>query len=93
MILTLSIIGCILLVVEAYVIFNLMRKMESFEDYRDELEQSVTKVIQRMKEIDDKQIFEKDDEVGAVFEDLKNTVYLLESHSTIKISNETKDQS
>ena len=63
-----------LLLVSLYVIFNILKKLEQLESANEEyskwVEQFYTKmntILSDIKHIDDKKIFESDDEVGSVF--------------------------
>jgi|TARA_B100000287_G_scaffold251632_1_gene236420 hypothetical protein len=62
-----------------YATFNLMRKHEQVEDWVIALQNRVGNVVTEMKEIDEKGIFEADDEVGSVFKQLSNITLTLES--------------
>tara|TARA_R100000152_G_C6758253_1_gene182127 strand:+ start:14 stop:283 length:270 start_codon:yes stop_codon:yes gene_type:complete len=75
-----------LVVILTYSTFNLMRKVESCEDAVLESEDEITKIrvkirdtIETMRRIDSKGGFESEDEVGAVFDGLKEIVYGLEN--------------
>ena len=68
-----------------YSTINLMRKVEDLEDNLlesddeiSELKIKIRNTISTMKEIDTKGGFESDDEVGAIFDGLKEIVYGLE---------------
>jgi hypothetical protein len=72
-------------VILAYSTFNLMKKVESCEDSLLETEDEIVEiknkiktVITTMREIDTKGGFESDDEVGVIFDGLKEIVYGLE---------------
>ncbi len=65
--------------------WNLLRKLETTEDDNDymmnwinNLSIQVNDVIKRAREIDRKGIFEKDDDVGTLFDELKKVVETLE---------------
>lgn len=79
LILTLSIIGNIGL---GYALYNILKKYELLEDEVDTsqnnlefLESLFTSAYEKMKAIDDRGAFATDDEVGAVFDDLKSIIY------------------
>ena len=74
------ILSCFLIIL-LYVVFNLVRKIENVEDaYKDAtttnilLYETLEQTYSKMKEIDDKGIFESDDETGAVFKQLRDTL-------------------
>lgn len=57
---------------------NLMKQNEELEDtLTDVIEGTRVKVenaLQQMRDIDNREVFEKDDEVGATFQELKNII-------------------
>tara|TARA_R110002020_G_scaffold275364_1_gene490568 strand:- start:325 stop:594 length:270 start_codon:yes stop_codon:yes gene_type:complete len=74
-----------LLLVSLYVIFNILKKLEQLESANEEyskwVEQFYTKmntILSDIKHIDDKKIFESDDEVGSVFSQISETIKKLE---------------
>tara|TARA_R100001082_G_scaffold108707_1_gene84410 strand:+ start:35 stop:286 length:252 start_codon:yes stop_codon:yes gene_type:complete len=71
-------IGYILLVlvvlVEGYVIWNLTEKTERLEDWIEEYAERIIKTQETLNQIDDKGNFEADDEVGVIFQAIKETV-------------------
>lgn len=69
---------CILVVVLLYIIYNLYRKVLSYEMWLTELQSSLANTIEKWKFLDNKQIFEKDDEVGVVFDEINTTINELE---------------
>ena len=75
----LEIILGILVLIEGYVIWNLFRKLELVETWIEEFTQRIQIVQNDLKEIDTKGAFESDDEVGSIFEQIKNTVQQLEN--------------
>ena len=75
----LEIILGILVLIEGYVIWNLFRKFELVETWIEEFTKRIQIVQNDLKEIDTKGAFESDDEVGSIFEQIKNTVQQLEN--------------
>ena len=61
-------------VVGCYVIWNLMKKTELLEDFVGNVGEKIINVNGRLKEIDSTGHFEADDEVGTIFEQIKETV-------------------
>jgi predicted Holliday junction resolvase-like endonuclease len=64
-----------------YVIYNLLNKVEKYEERilskTDDIQMLLLQfrnISDKMREIDNKKIFESDDEVGATFEMLKNLI-------------------
>jgi hypothetical protein len=70
-----------LLLFTVLIIFNLIRKQERYEEIlaekTDELNSVIihySSVLQKIREIDNNEIFEKDDDVGSTFQMLKNAI-------------------
>ena len=64
-----------------YVIWNLLVKLETYEDIIEDNEKFIETELQRnealleaLREIDTRQMFEKDDEVGSIFYQIKETI-------------------
>ena len=64
----------ITVLVEGYVIWNLMRKTELLETWVEDFGNRVTRVQQELSEIDSTGHFESDDEVGSIFESIKEVI-------------------
>ena len=60
--------------VEGYVVWNLMKKTELLEDYVGNVGEKIINVNERLAEIDSTGHFEADDEVGTIFDTIKETV-------------------
>ena len=54
--------------------FNLTRKVERLETWIESYAQRVIDTQDTLKEIDDKGSFEADDEIGVVFQTIKETI-------------------
>ena len=67
------ILGVIILT-ECYVIWNLMRKTELLETWVEEFTQLIESVNTELKLIDAKGSFESDDETGAIFKQIQETI-------------------
>ena len=67
------ILGVIILT-ECYVIWNLMRKTELLETWVEEFTQLIESVNNELKVIDARGSFESDDETGAIFKQIQQTV-------------------
>ena len=63
-----------LLVIEGYIIWNLNRKTEMLENWVEDYTETIQRVNYTIKQIDYKGYFEEDDEVGTIFEQIKNSV-------------------
>jgi anion-transporting ArsA/GET3 family ATPase len=64
----------LLILVEGYVIWNLMRKTELLETWVEDFGDRITRVQQELSDIDSTGHFESDDEIGSIFESIKETV-------------------
>ncbi len=79
------IILSILLCASLFANWNLLRKnevqeddIEFMNDWMNNISTQTNEVLRRAKEIDRKGIFEKDDEVGSIYTELKNIIQTLE---------------
>tara|TARA_Y100000996_G_scaffold21156_1_gene15426 strand:+ start:699 stop:968 length:270 start_codon:yes stop_codon:yes gene_type:complete len=61
-------------VLSLYVNWNLMRKTELLETWVEDFSDRISKVQQELTEIDSTGHFEADDEVGTIFESIKEVV-------------------
>ena len=68
----------IVCVVEGYIIWNLMFKQEQLEDWTEDYIRKISEVNKNIDAIDYKGYFEADDEVGQIFEQIKEEVNSLE---------------
>ena len=64
----------------AYACYNMIKKIEVYEEWLNFFRTEVDDVYKRMKNVDDRNLFEKDDDVGFVFSEL------------LRISKEFKDR-
>ena len=85
MIITIIILS-LLLCVSLFANWNLLRKNEAQEDdvefmndWIDIINTQTKDVLKRAREIDRKGIFEKDDEVGSLYSELKKTIETLDN--------------
>jgi ABC-type bacteriocin/lantibiotic exporter with double-glycine peptidase domain len=62
------------LVIALYTIYNLLIKLEKYEDFINLQEQNNITLLETLRDIDSKQMFEKDDEVGSLFTQIKDTI-------------------
>jgi hypothetical protein len=62
------------LVTALYTIYNLLIKLEKYEDFINLQEQNNITLLETLRDIDSKQMFEKDDEVGSLFTQIKDTI-------------------
>lgn len=57
-----------------YVINNLLNKISVYEDWVDYFKLEIEKTYVHLKEVDEKNLFDKDDDVGFVFSELLRIV-------------------
>ena len=69
----------VLVLVEGYGIWNLMRKTELLETWVEEFTQRIQIVQNDLSEIDSKGAFESDDETGTIFDQIKETINQLDT--------------
>ena len=81
----------ILVVVELYIIWNLMRKTETLETWIVNIENEMNQIQIDMKKIDDKGYFESDDEVGEKFKQINSVIQNIETLRGENASDVTKD--
>ena len=74
-----------------YIIWNLMRKNERLEDalnkrdeYIDTMSVIMSESDRKIKEIDSKQLFESDDEIGRFFKGIKEIQALINEYNSNK---------
>ena len=84
-------VGIVLLAVISYVIINLLRKNEKFEEmiemqnqYIETISNIMTESDKKIKEIDSKQIFQSDDEIGWFFKGIKEIQDLINQYNITK---------
>jgi predicted Holliday junction resolvase-like endonuclease len=65
----------------AYAVWNLLKKIERYEDIIQENDNIIQDELQRnealleaLRQIDNRQMFEKDDDVGSIFSLIKQTI-------------------
>ncbi len=71
----------LLIITLLYVVYNLLQKMEKYEDAYEETQKFIQTEIERnealleaLRQIDSREMFEKDDEVGSIFYQIKETI-------------------
>ena len=81
----------VLVVILGYTTFNLLRKNEKQEDvlvsymeYLDKFSRIIEASDKKLKEVDNKRIFEKDDEVGFIYEGIKKIQGILNEFNVRK---------
>ena len=71
-------------IIDVYVVWNLMKKIERLEDWVENYTQKIYGAYIEMKLLDDRGIFEADDEVGDVFSKLKDVTEQLNKEGVIE---------
>ena len=74
----------ILTIALSYAVYNLLLKQEQLEDWVEDYITKINEVNTKIRQIDYKGYFEVDDEVGQVFEQLKNEVQSLEELTEVE---------
>ena len=69
----------IIIFTEGYIIWNLFRKTELLETWVEDFTQQIQTVQNNLKQIDSTGHFESDDEIGTIFEQIKETVNQLDN--------------
>ena len=57
-----------------YTTYNALRKLERLEDFIDSEQLQNEKLLETLRFLDTRQMFEKDDEVGSLFTQIKDTI-------------------
>lgn len=77
----------LLLIISFFVIYNLLKKVEKYEEdivmkdeYLNKLKEMSQQSYVRMTELDNLQAFESDDEVGFFFKNLKDMVMTIDTY-------------
>jgi len=86
-----SVLG-VLVVVLGFTTFNLLRKNEKQEDilagyvtYLDQLSRTIELSDEKLKKIDERQIFKSDDEIGFMYEQIKELQRILSNFRIDKL--------
>jgi hypothetical protein len=83
-------------IILGFATFNLLKKQEKAEDilleymkYLDSLSRTIEISDKKIKEIDHKQSFESDDEIGFFFKAIKQIQEILNEFKVIRITNDS----
>ena len=60
--------------VSSYAVWNLLSKLEKYEDFIEADQKRNEALLEALKSIYSKQMFEKDDEVGSLFTQIKESI-------------------
>lgn len=82
MLIFLVVVLTILVGVLSLATYNLLRKNEELEDAINEFYGRTNATVRLMRSLDNRQMFEEDDEVGSVFKQLVECVNLLDAFVT-----------
>ncbi len=63
-----------LIIALCYAVYNLLSQVEKYEDFIEADQERNEALLETLKLIDEKQMFEKDDEVGSLFIQIKETI-------------------
>ena len=74
----------ILTIALSYAVYNLLVKQEQLEEWVEDYIDRINEVNRKIRQIDYKGYFEVDDEVGQVFEQIKNEVQSLEELTEVE---------
>ena len=64
----------LLVVALSYAINNTLSKLEKYEDFLEKETKRNEALLEALREIDSREMFEKDDEVGSIFYQIKETI-------------------
>jgi hypothetical protein len=64
----------VLFLTALYIVRNLLTKLEKYEEFIEKETQRNQALLEALREIDNRQMFEKDDEVGSIFYQIKETI-------------------
>jgi hypothetical protein len=74
MLYTLITILSLLTIALSYVVYNILQKLEKYEDFIEKELRKNEALLEALREIDNRQMFEKDDDVGSIFYQIKETI-------------------
>ena len=63
-----------IILILSYIVVNLYRKNRVYENWIVDIKEGVNELNKNINEVDSKDVFEKDDEVGVVFEQIKELI-------------------
>jgi len=87
MIVEIVVLGLVVLI-EGYIIWNLTRKTELLETWMEDFSGRVSQVQSDLNDIDSTGHFESDDEIGAIFEGIKDIISELNNFIESEETNE-----
>ena len=63
-----------LIIILGYIIIINLQKLESYEDFIEKEIGRNEALLEALRQIDERQMFEKDDDVGSIFYQIKETI-------------------
>jgi hypothetical protein len=79
-------------VILSYVAYNSQNKIDIYESWIVEFKNDISDVYRQMKIIDDRQIFEKDDEVGSTFSQLYFIIQKLNQRTESNVKSQQQQE-
>ena len=79
-------------VILSYVAYNSQNKIDIYESWIVEFKNDISDVYRQMKIIDDRQIFEKDDEVGSTFSQLYFIIQKLNQRTESNVKSQQQEE-
>lgn len=76
-----SILMGLYVIVSGYIIINLYRKLSIHEQWKESLQTRLVRVLNEMRSIDNRGLFENDDYTGTIFKDLTYTLNEVASYT------------
>lgn len=64
----------LLVIALSYAVYNTLQKIEKYEDFIEYELQRNESLLEALRQIDSREMFEKDDEVGSIFYQIKETI-------------------
>ena len=88
----LFVVAILIIAALAYACWNMLRKNEMLEDAINAYHARTWRAIQEMRVLDNREIFESDDEVGVVFKQLVECVEELDAFVTETVDGDTTNE-
>ena len=70
---------CLIILILVYGIYNILKKLEYYENFILSRRERYLRLLKTIREIDSKELFEKDDDVGSVFTQIKEEIESFEN--------------
>ena len=79
MLLALLILSVIVNICLTYGVLNVVKKTELLEDFLAAIQEKIGQILRNMRQLDNREMFEKDDDVGVIFGQIVSIVGDLDS--------------